>query len=110
MKNEKSILLTQKFNQLYPTGHSNFRVPVAVSEHRVFLERGEGGHLWDVDGNRYIVLGIEQEQLVLDGNLREQVPIHCARQASTRADSHGDDKKPDSSHHGTSISQRRRCP
>jgi glutamate-1-semialdehyde 2,1-aminomutase len=54
MKNEKSVLLTQKFNQLYPTGHSNFRVPVAVSEHRIFLERGEGGRLWDVDGNEYI--------------------------------------------------------
>jgi len=54
MKNEKSILLTQKFNQLYPTGHSNFRIPVAVSEHRVFLERGQGSRLWDVDGNEYI--------------------------------------------------------
>jgi len=54
MKNEKSVLLTQKFNQLYPTGHSNFRIPVAVSQHRVFLERGQGSRLWDVDGNEYI--------------------------------------------------------
>jgi glutamate-1-semialdehyde 2,1-aminomutase len=54
MKDEKSALLTQKFNQLYPTGHSNFRIPVAVSEHKVFLERGEGSRLWDVDGNEYI--------------------------------------------------------
>ena len=54
MKNEKSVLLTQKFNRLYPTGHSNFRIPVAVSEHRVFLERGQGSRLWDVDGNEYI--------------------------------------------------------
>jgi glutamate-1-semialdehyde 2,1-aminomutase len=54
MKSEKSELLTQKFNQLYPTGHSNFRVPVSVSQHKVFLERGQGSRLWDVDGNQYI--------------------------------------------------------
>ena len=29
MKHEKSVLLTQKFDQFYPTGHSNFRIPSA---------------------------------------------------------------------------------
>ncbi len=54
MKNQRSTELTQRFNQLYPCGHSNFRVPLQVTENRVFIQRAEGSRLWDVDGNEYI--------------------------------------------------------
>jgi glutamate-1-semialdehyde 2,1-aminomutase len=54
MKNQRNAELTEQFNKLYPTGHSNFRVPVAATENRVFVERAEGARLWDVDGNEYI--------------------------------------------------------
>jgi glutamate-1-semialdehyde 2,1-aminomutase len=54
MKNQKSVELTQKFNQLYPCGHSNFRVPLQATENRLFIERAQGSRLWDVDGNEYI--------------------------------------------------------
>jgi glutamate-1-semialdehyde 2,1-aminomutase len=54
LKNEKSQALSDRFNEYYPGGHSNFRVPMAVTEHRLFIERAQGSHLWDVDGNEYI--------------------------------------------------------
>jgi glutamate-1-semialdehyde 2,1-aminomutase len=54
MSNRRNVELTEKFNRIYPTGHSNFRVPLEVTQNRVFLERAEGARLWDVDGNEYI--------------------------------------------------------
>ena len=54
MKNEKSIELTEKFNRYYPGGHTNYRIPLQVTQNRVFIQRAEGSHLWDVDGNEYI--------------------------------------------------------
>jgi len=54
VKDERGAQLTRRFNQLYPTGHSNFRIPVHVSENRMFIRRARGSRLWDVDGNEYI--------------------------------------------------------
>ena len=54
LKFEKNQKLTEKFNRLFPGGHTNFRVPIEATEHRVFIVRAEGSHLWDVDGNEYI--------------------------------------------------------
>jgi len=54
MKITSNRELTKRFNQLYPCGHSNYRVPIEVAENRVFLQRAEGGRVWDVDGNEYI--------------------------------------------------------
>ena len=50
----KSEALTQKFNQYYPGGHSNLRVPMAVTKHKLFIDKSVGTHLTDVDGNQYI--------------------------------------------------------
>lgn len=38
--------------RLMPGGQSNLRAPVGVKP--LFIERGEGSHLFDVDGNEYI--------------------------------------------------------
>ncbi|MEW6262862.1 MAG: aspartate aminotransferase family protein [Thermodesulfobacteriota bacterium] len=54
MKSEKSQALTQRFNQLYPGGHTNYRVPLYATQHRVFVDRAMGSRVWDVDGNEYI--------------------------------------------------------
>ena len=54
MKSERSAELTRRFDELYPCGHSNFRVPLQVTENRVFIQRAQGSRLWDVDGNEYI--------------------------------------------------------
>jgi len=54
MKYEKCQELTPKFSQYYPGGHSNLRVPLEVTQNRVFVNRAEGSHLWDIDGNEYI--------------------------------------------------------
>lgn len=54
LKFEKSQELTEKFNEYYPGGHSNFRVPLEVTKHRLFIDRAEGSHIWDIDGNEYI--------------------------------------------------------
>lgn len=54
MKNEKSRELTAEFNRFYPGGHTNYRVPLQVTENRLFLSRAQGARLWDVDGNEYV--------------------------------------------------------
>lgn len=54
IKKDKSEALTQKFNEYYPGGHSNLRIPTDVTKHRLFIEKSEGTHLFDVDGNEYI--------------------------------------------------------
>lgn len=54
LKREKSEELTKVFNEYYPGGHSNLRIPMQVTEHRLFIDRTEGAHLFDIDGNEYI--------------------------------------------------------
>jgi len=54
MKSIKSEELTQRFNRLYPGGHSNFRVPLYTTQHKLFVDLAEGSRVWDVDGNEYI--------------------------------------------------------
>jgi glutamate-1-semialdehyde 2,1-aminomutase len=54
MKHEKNIELTERFNAVYPCGHSNYGIPVEAGDHRVFIARAEGARMWDVDGNEYI--------------------------------------------------------
>jgi glutamate-1-semialdehyde 2,1-aminomutase len=38
--------------KVMPGGQSNLRMPLGVKP--LFIERGKGAHLWDVDGNEYI--------------------------------------------------------
>lgn len=54
LKKEKSEALTKEFNKYYPGGHSNLRIPMDVTEHRLFIAESNGTHLTDVDGNEYI--------------------------------------------------------
>jgi glutamate-1-semialdehyde 2,1-aminomutase len=54
VEDERGVELTRRFNELYPTGHSNFRIPVHVSQNRMFVQRAEGSRVWDVDGNEYV--------------------------------------------------------
>ncbi len=54
MKEATNQSLTQKFNQYFPGGHSNFRIPLQITENRIFIERARGSRLWDVEGREYI--------------------------------------------------------
>lgn len=54
LKKEKSEMLSKEFNKYYPGGHSNLRIPMDVTEHRLFIAKSQGTHLTDVDGNEYI--------------------------------------------------------
>ena len=51
---EKSRALTQRFDQLYASPHSNFKESLTASELKLFIERAEGARVWDVDGNEYV--------------------------------------------------------
>ena len=54
LKKDKSEALTKEYNKYYPGGHSNLRIPMDVTEHRLFIAKSDGTHLTDVDGNEYI--------------------------------------------------------
>lgn len=54
MIHDKCRELTPIFNDIFPGGHSNFRVPFEATQNRVFIARAEGCRLWDIDGNEYI--------------------------------------------------------
>lgn len=54
LKKDKSVELTKKFTEYYPGGHSEMRVPMDVTDYRLFINKAEGSHLFDVDGNEYI--------------------------------------------------------
>jgi len=49
---KRSDELTPVFNKLYPGGHTNFRTYVETG--KIFSNRSEGCHVWDIDGNEYI--------------------------------------------------------
>lgn len=55
MNIDKSIRLFQEAQKLLPGGvDSPVRAFRAVGGQPLFIERGEGPYLYDVDGNRYI--------------------------------------------------------
>lgn len=55
MNIDKSVGLFQEAQTLFPGGvNSPVRAFRAVGGQPLFIERGEGAHLFDVDGNRYI--------------------------------------------------------
>lgn len=51
---EKSKPLSDKFDPLYPGGHSKFREPIDASPHKVFIDHAKGTRIWDLDGNEYV--------------------------------------------------------
>jgi glutamate-1-semialdehyde 2,1-aminomutase len=54
VKRENSLKLTERFNPIYPAGHSNFRIPMEATDYRVFVKRAAGSRVWDEDDNEYI--------------------------------------------------------
>lgn len=52
MSQEKSLNLFERAQSFMPGPHSNLRVPARVKP--LFMDRGQGAKLWDVDGNEYI--------------------------------------------------------
>jgi len=55
LANEKSLALTKKFNEYYPGNHSNLRhLNLEATNHKVFIDKAKGSHMWDIDGNEYI--------------------------------------------------------
>ncbi len=54
MKRSHCLELTERFDPIYPAGHSNFRIPMEATEYRVFVKRAEGCRVWDEDDNEYI--------------------------------------------------------
>lgn len=54
LNREKSAELTKEFNKYYPGGHSEIKIPMFITDHRLFVNKSKGSHIWDVDGNEYI--------------------------------------------------------
>lgn len=46
--------LAKKLNLYYPGGHSNFRAPYDVTQHRTFMSKAKGSRVWDIDNNEYV--------------------------------------------------------
>ncbi|HQE27351.1 MAG TPA: aspartate aminotransferase family protein [Phycisphaerae bacterium] len=64
MKFEKSKQLWERASKTCPGGiHSNVRK--AWQPHPMFYERGEGSHVWDVDGNEFIDYVLARGPLLL---------------------------------------------
>ena len=49
---QKSYELLDRANELMPGPHANLRVPARIKP--IFMTKGRGARLWDVDGNEYI--------------------------------------------------------
>lgn len=55
MKNQASIQLFEKAKKYFPGGvNSPVRAFRSVGGTPIFIEKGKGSHVWDVDGNEYI--------------------------------------------------------
>jgi len=49
-----NITLTERFDQVFPVGHSNLRMPLTAVDHKIFAVRASGSRIWDADGNEYV--------------------------------------------------------
>jgi len=88
MKIEKSIELFEKATRILPGGVSSpVRAFRAVGGQPLFIERGEGPYLFDVDGNRYIDYVLSWGPLVL-GHAYPAV-IEALESALSRGTSYG---------------------
>jgi glutamate-1-semialdehyde 2,1-aminomutase len=75
MKFENSIALQKKINQLIPGGcHTYAKGEDQFPEQcPVIIDRGEGCHVWDVDGNEYIEYGMGLRSVILGHGYRPVV-------------------------------------
>ena len=68
LKTKRSEELWQKAIQLIPAGTQTFSKGPGQYANGVapkYIQRGEGGHVWDVDGNEYIDYGMALGPIIL---------------------------------------------
>lgn len=88
MNIDKSIALFQEAEQLFPGGvNSPVRAFRAVGGQPLFIERGEGPYLYDVDGNRYIDYVLSWGPLIT-GHAHPKV-VEAIQQAACKGTSYG---------------------
>ena len=88
MKIDKSIALFQEAQKLFPGGvNSPVRAFRAVGGQPLFIERGEGPCLYDVDGNRYIDYVLSWGPLIT-GHAHPKV-VEAIQQAACKGTSYG---------------------
>jgi len=54
LNQSKSKELTAKWDKYFPGGHTNLRCKMDAGNTKIFVNKAEGCHIWDVDGNEYI--------------------------------------------------------
>ena len=88
MNIDKSIALFQEAQKLFPGGvNSPVRAFRAVGGQPLFIERGEGPYLYDVDGNRYIDYVLSWGPLIT-GHAHPKV-VEAIRNAAVKGTSYG---------------------
>lgn len=88
MNIQKSLTLFQEAQTLFPGGvNSPVRAFRAVGGQPLFIERGEGPYLYDVDGNRYIDYVLSWGPLIT-GHAHPKV-IEAIQQAALKGTSYG---------------------
>jgi len=88
MNIQKSIELFKQAQQLFPGGvNSPVRAFRAVGGQPLFIERGEGAYLYDVDGNRFIDYVLSWGPLIT-GHAHQKV-VEAVQQAALKGTSYG---------------------
>lgn len=88
MNIDKSIALFQEAQKLFPGGvNSPVRAFRAVGGQPLFIDRGEGAYLFDVDGNRYIDYVLSWGPLIT-GHAHPKV-VKAIQQAALKGTSYG---------------------
>lgn len=68
---EKSLELSKRAERVMPGAQSNLRIPLGAKP--LFIIRGEGAHMWDVDRNEYIDFMIAAGPGILGHGNREYI-------------------------------------
>lgn len=88
MNIQNSIQLFQQAQNIFPGGvNSPVRAFRAVGGQPLFIERGEGPYLYDVDGNRFIDYVLSWGPLI-SGHAHPQV-VESIQQAALKGTSYG---------------------
>ncbi len=88
MNMQRSVQLFAKAKEILPGGvDSPVRAFRAVGGHPLFIQRGEGAYLYDVDGNRYVDYVLSWGPLIL-GHAYPAV-VEALREAAARGTSYG---------------------
>ncbi len=67
--------------------NSPVRAMRSIGRDPIFIERGEGPHIWDVDGNRYVDWVSSWGPLILGH--ADPLVVEAVRQAAGRGTSYG---------------------